>query len=108
MDKIPPALQHKIDYINALDIPNAKKAKGIAFAMSTYLVAEPAKNPPPTPQLLISEPPPTADINEDVKFKGRNKPDQFAYQLSCCLWGCAFVVAGVSVFLIGAVLGGAL
>jgi hypothetical protein len=36
MDKIPPALQHKIDYINALDIPNLNKYKRIAAAMANY------------------------------------------------------------------------
>jgi hypothetical protein len=36
MDKIPSALQHKIDYINALDIPNLNKYKRIAAAMANY------------------------------------------------------------------------
>jgi hypothetical protein len=36
MDKIPAALQHKIDYINALDIPVEQKAKRIDIATLDY------------------------------------------------------------------------
>ena len=145
MDKIPAALQHKIDYINALDIPDKSKVTRITIATLDYQSycrarslsekssvslkgtilenlatlldkyneesakkwerfedkgIKPAKNPPPIPPKRV--------INQDVKLKGRNKLDQIAYELSCCLWGFAFAIAGVSVFLIGAVLGGSL
>ena len=36
MDKIPAALQHKIDYIKALDIPAEQKASRIAIAIIDY------------------------------------------------------------------------
>ena len=36
MDKIPAALQHKIDYINALDIPVEQKSRRIAVAILDY------------------------------------------------------------------------
>ena len=36
MDKIPAALQHKIDYIKALDIPTEQKSRRIAIAILDY------------------------------------------------------------------------
>ena len=36
MDKIPAALQHKIDYIKALDIPVEQKSRRIAVAILDY------------------------------------------------------------------------
>jgi hypothetical protein len=36
MDKIPAALQHKIDYINALDIPDKSKVNRITIATLDY------------------------------------------------------------------------
>jgi hypothetical protein len=36
MDKIPAALQHKIDYINALDIPTNDKCQRIGVTMVDY------------------------------------------------------------------------
>jgi hypothetical protein len=142
MDKIPAALQHKIDYINALDIPDKSKVSRITIATLDYQAycrarslsekssvslkgtvlenlatlldkynedaakkwekfegkgLQSAKNPPPMPPVM----PPKRVIKNGVKFQGRNKPDKFAYQLSCCLWVGSFVLCG----LIGLVLG---
>ena len=101
MDKIPE--QHKIDYVKYLESVIAMSDKALKDINS--IGVQPSVPWPRTETDLTG---PKQVINEDVKLKGRNKPDQLAYELSCCLWGCAFAIAGVSVFLIGAVLGGAL
>jgi hypothetical protein len=143
MDKIPAALQHKIDYINALDITARQKAvrtsteiidywadyykrrnlfidtgsfeslgdlifsenKGNnlgynADSLGLVLGSKPTRIIPP--ELSVSSVPvPPKRVIKDEKFQDQNKPDQFAYQLSCCLWVGSFVLCG----LIGLVLG---
>jgi hypothetical protein len=182
MDKIPEALQHKIDYINALDIPARQKAERIATSTIDYWAAyyrwqqwsghedkglKPAKNPPPMPPVkspkrdikvsifginpedaftaesiaqseLLKEinsfgvqpsvpwprnatdptgppnarpsppPMPPKRIIKDEKFQDQNKPDQFSYQLSCCLWVGAFVLCGGIGLVLGVAFGGSL
>ena len=86
MDKIPAALQHKIDYINALDIPARQKAERIATSTADYWAwyyrcqgwgrydekgLQPAKNPPPMPPVM----PPKSDIK--VSITGINPEGMF-------------------------------
>jgi hypothetical protein len=86
MDKIPAALQHKIDYINALDITARQKAERIATSTTDYWAwyyrwqrwerfenkgLQPAKNPPPMPPVM----PPKSDIK--VSISGINPEDIF-------------------------------
>jgi hypothetical protein len=83
MDKTPPALQHKIDYINALDIPARQKAERIATSTIDYWAwyyrwqtwekhdekgLQPAKNPPPMPPVM------PAKINEATDRAGPPNP----------------------------------
>jgi hypothetical protein len=86
MDKIPAALQHKIDYINALDITARQKAERIATSTADYWAwyyrwqtwerhdekgLQPAENPPPMPPVM----PPKRDIK--VNITGINPEGMF-------------------------------
>jgi hypothetical protein len=88
MDKIPAALQRKIYHIKHIENLRAMIDKErIIFTSS-------------------NDDKPIGSAN--VKFKGRNKPDQHAYQLSCCLWVGAFVLCGGIGLVLGAAFGGSL
>jgi hypothetical protein len=146
MDKIPAALQHKIDYINALDITARQKAVRTSTEIIDYwadyykrrnlfidtgsfeslgdlifsenkgnnlgynadslglaLGSKPSRIIPP--ELSVSSVPCPRAETDPTGYKKAinegNKPDKFAYQLSCCLWVGSFVLCG----LIGLVLG---
>jgi hypothetical protein len=110
MDKIPAALQHKIDYINALDIPARQKAvrtsTEIVDYWAVYYGMKQTSMPiPPIPPMPTMPP---NRVIKDEKFQDQNKPDQFAYQLSCCLWVGSFVLCGLIGLVLGVAFGGSL
>mgnify|MGYP003642706476 CR=1 FL=1 len=95
MDKIPE--QHKIDYVKYLESVIAMSDKALKDINS--IGVQPSVPWPRT------ETDPTG--YKQVINKG-NKPDQFAYQLSCCLWVGSFVLCGLIGLVLGVAFGGSL
>ena len=90
MDKIPAALQHKIDYVNALDIPDESKAQRIAISVCDYWIDNLKADLNTYAKCGKDFPVPSKPIiNEDFKFK-REQPSGW-YLAGCFL--CVFILS---------------
>lgn len=106
MDKIPAALQHKIDYIKALDIPVEQKYQRIGNAMIIYSASN--KRAKITEATDSPRPPPPPIPPKRVIFPTPSKPIINEHNLSRFLWAGAFSLCAAIGFVIGVALGGSL
>ena len=103
MDKIPAALQHKIDYINALDISTNDKQHRIGNAMLIYFAGNNRKN------LHVSGIAPDDAKTDTIKsIPATPKPINKERNLSRFLWAGELGICVAIGFVIGVIFGNSL